>query len=85
MHKTVYQISMSNDVLNVRVELRGIQKEKFLAIQSYLGIESATEVVRFLVNDFYRENLEKKAIEANSKKVSEKPAEPEITREVIIE
>lgn len=39
--------------LNIRVEMQGEMLDRFKKVQSQLGIESGTDVFRFLVSDKY--------------------------------
>ena len=46
------------NILNVRVELRGGALTRFIKIKTRVGIENSTDVVRFLINDYYYRYIE---------------------------
>ncbi|MHA1132608.1 MAG: hypothetical protein ACTSQI_02580 [Candidatus Helarchaeota archaeon] len=48
----------------VHTELKGNISKRFEIIKSTLGIQNDAEVVRFLIQQFYREQLEGKEISA---------------------
>lgn len=66
-------------MLNVRVELRGELLEKFLKIQSHLGIESATEIMRYLIAEYYRKNIEPEVRRKEKKALEKEVGEETVT------
>jgi len=44
----------TGEVLNIRVELKGKVKERFLKIKEEIGYENNTEIIRYLINGFFR-------------------------------
>jgi len=52
---------MPNNTLQVRVEFSGELLKRFEIIRKYYGIENATEVIRVLVNDKYKQLFPKEA------------------------
>jgi len=47
-------------ILRLAVNLKGLQAKKFLEVQKYLGIESGTDVMRFLITWFHKREIPKK-------------------------
>jgi len=50
----------------VHTELKGMLSSRFNIIKSALGIQNDAEVVRFLIQNYYREHLESKKKETLS-------------------
>lgn len=46
---------MTTETLQVRVEFKGDLLKKFEAIKKHYGLENATEVMRVLVHDKYKQ------------------------------
>lgn len=58
---------MSNDLLTIRVDIKGKAKERFLYIKEFHGLEAYAELIRVLINTEYRrvkrlETLEKEKV-----------------------
>jgi len=50
----------------LHAELKSNLSTRFEIIKSYLGIQNDAEVMRFLIQNYYQENLEKKHLEVRS-------------------
>ena len=46
--------------LDVRVNLFGKTRSRFLTIKATIGLENGTEAVRFIINDYYETEFMKK-------------------------
>ena len=44
-----------NECINIRVELKGKEAEKFRVIKEYHGLENNTDICRLLLNKEHRE------------------------------
>ena len=55
---------MSNDLLTIRVDLKGKAKEKWLYIQDYHGVDAYAELLRLMINNEYRRIKQLEKIEA---------------------
>lgn len=58
---------MSDDLLTIRVDLKGKVKERFLLIREFHGIEAYAELIRVMINAEYRrvkriEQIEKEKV-----------------------
>jgi len=53
----------TGEVLNIRVELKGKVKERFLKIKEEIGYENNTEIIRYLINEYYKRLFEKESRE----------------------
>ena len=49
----------AGEIINIRVELKGKVKERFLKIKEEIGYENNTEVIRYLINEYYKRLFEK--------------------------
>jgi CHAD domain-containing protein len=49
-----------NDELRLYVRVKGRVAQQFKAIKEHLGLKNDTEVMRYLIADFYSQKLEKK-------------------------
>jgi len=52
-------MEQGNETLAITVRLEGEVKERFLKIQKATGLSSMSEVVRFLINWYYNEKMQK--------------------------
>ena len=50
-----------NEPLDMRLILKGMVKDRFLKIKQKLGLNNNTEVVRFLINNYYEEKIAEEA------------------------
>ena len=50
-----------NEPLDMRLILKGTVKDRFLKIKQKLGLNNNTEVVRFLINNYYEEKIAEEA------------------------
>ena len=51
----IFSNSEALRVFRINVRLQGETAERFQCVKKYLGTQSDSEVVRFLVNEYYRE------------------------------
>jgi hypothetical protein len=49
-----------NDELRIYLRAKGRVAQQFKAIKELLGLKNDTEVMRYLIADFYRQKIEKK-------------------------
>jgi hypothetical protein len=47
----------NENVLDIRLRLRGEIKDRFLKIKTAKGLTNSTEVLRLIINEYYEENL----------------------------
>lgn len=52
---------MAESKLNIRVEMQGEMLDRFKKVQAVLGIESGTDVFRYLVSDYYHQRVKASA------------------------
>ena len=45
---------MNDELLTIRVDLKGVSKEKFLYIREFHGIEAYAELIRVIISAEYR-------------------------------
>lgn len=50
-------MSKEEDVLNLNVNLEGKIRERFLEIKKAKGLKNNSEAVRFVINEFYAQNV----------------------------
>ena len=55
---------LTTDTLQVRVEFEGELLKKLNIVRKYYGLENATEVIRILVNDKYKQIFPKTSKES---------------------
>jgi len=60
-NRILHGVNMPNNTLQVRVEFSGELLKRLEIIRKYYGIENATEVIRVLVNDKYKQLFPKEA------------------------
>jgi hypothetical protein len=54
----LYVIKMTQEeILDIRIRLRGEVKDRFREIKRVKGLTNNTEVVRLIINEYYEENL----------------------------
>jgi len=56
----------------LHAELKGNLSKRFEIIKSTIGIQNDAEVIRFLIQKYYREHLEKKEISAKEELEADK-------------
>ena len=44
------------EIVRIRLDLKNIEAERFLTIKEYLGLKNDTEVIRSLINRYWREH-----------------------------
>lgn len=49
--------TITHRVIRINVRLQGETAERFQRVKKYLGTQSDSEVVRFLINEYYRQNV----------------------------
>lgn len=54
------KMQKENEILDIRVRLEGEVKEKFLQIKKVKGLTNNTEVLRFIINEFYESTKREK-------------------------
>ncbi|MHA1264655.1 MAG: hypothetical protein ACTSRS_05390 [Candidatus Helarchaeota archaeon] len=57
----------------VHTELKGNLSKRFEIIKSMLGIQNDAEVIRFLIQQYYREHLEGRELSARKELEQDKP------------
>ncbi|AGK61062.1 hypothetical protein Asulf_01061 [Archaeoglobus sulfaticallidus PM70-1] len=55
--------SSNDNVLNIRIKVDRKFEEKFMKIKEELGLNSNAEVVRYLVNRYYKELQQKGSLD----------------------
>jgi len=56
-------MTAKDDLLRIAVNLEGNVKKQFLEVRKVLGIRSYTDVLRFLITDYYRKKAQAKNAE----------------------
>ena len=52
-------MEQGNETLAITVRLEGEVKQRFLKIQKATGLSNMSEVIRFLINWYYNEKMQK--------------------------